>query len=177
MAGMGGKLRLRIDHAVHSLTKMEVLQIVESRTKIVLLLAATLPFVLVYAFLPDPDQRLPGWGGWFFGLCAGVFLILLLRPRRLTLDPDGLSISGGLTRKPVMIAWQDVTGFFPLRIRAGSSMVGFHYSPSAKNKARAAWVSKRIAGADGGIGGAWPCSSADLADQLNAYRESALAGR
>lgn len=156
---------------------MEIVQIVESRTKVVLLLAGALVFVVGYAFLPDPDHQLPSWGGWFFGLCAAIFVVLLLRPRKLTLNRDGFSISGGLKRKPTMIEWQDVTGFFPLRIRAGSSMVGFDYSSNAKNKARGTWVSKRLAGADGGISGAWRCSNADLANQLNAYRERALTRR
>jgi hypothetical protein len=153
---------------------MEVVQLVESRTKIVLLLAGALAFVALYAFLPDPDHRLPSWGAWFFGVCAGVFAVLLVRPRKLTLDSDGFSVSGGLTRKPAKTQWQDVTGFFPLSIRAGSSMVGFNYSANAKHKPRGTWVSKRLAGADGGISGAWPCSTADLAKQLNTYRERAL---
>ena len=155
---------------------MEVVQLAESRTKIVLLLAVALAFVAIYALLPDPDHLLPSWGGWFFGLCAGVFALLLLRPRKLTLDSDGFSISGGLARKPTKTEWQDVTGFFPVSIRAGSSMVGFNYSADAKHKPRGTWVSKRLAGADGAISGAWPCSTAKLARQLNAYRERALTG-
>lgn len=153
------------------------MQITESRTKIVLLLAGALVFVACYAFLPDPNHQLPSWGGWFFGACAAVFLVLLLRPRKLTLNEDGFSISGGLMRKPPKVRWKDVTGFYPLGIRAGSSMVGFDYSPDAKNRPRGAWVSKHLAGADGGISGAWPCSNVDLANQLNTYRERALAGR
>jgi hypothetical protein len=156
---------------------MEAVQIVEARTKILLLLAAALAFVAGYAFLPDPDHQLPNWGGWFFALCAAVFVVLLLRPRKLTLDSDGFSISGGLAGKALKKEWGDVTGFFPVRIRLGSSMVGFDYSVHAKTKPRGAWVAKRISGAEGGISGAWPCSTVDQADQLNAYRERALAGR
>jgi hypothetical protein len=159
------------------MSPMEVVQIVESRTKILLLLVGALTFVALYAFLPDPDHQLPGWGGWFFGFCAAVFAVLLLRPRKLTLDSEGFSVSGGLTRKPVTTQWQDVTGFFPLTIRVGSSMVGFNYCADAKHKPRGARVSKRLAGADGGISGAWPCSAADLANRLNAYREHALVRR
>ena len=153
---------------------MEVVQIVESRGKVLLMLAGALVFVAIYTLLPDPNHQLPRSGGWFFGLGAAVSLVLLLRPRKLTLNENGFSISGGLARKPKVIQWGDVTGFFPLSIRPGSSMVGFNYSANAKHKPRATWVSKRLAGADGGISGAWPCSTADLAKQLNAYRERAL---
>lgn len=138
------------------------------------MLVGALVFVALYALLPDPNHEMPSWGGWFFGLCVAVFIVLLLRPRQLTLNEDGFSISGGLARKPTTIQWEDVTGFFPLSIRLGSSMIGFNYSPGAKDKPRGAWVSKRLAGADGGISGAWPCSNADLANQLNAYRHRAL---
>ena len=157
--------------------QMEVVQIVESRTKVLLLLGGALVFVAGYAFLPDPDHELPTWGGWFFGLCAVVFVILLLRPRKLTLDRDGFSVSGGLARKALKTGWGDVTGFFPVRIRAGVSMVGFDYSPDAASKPRGAWVAKRISGAAGGISGAWPCSTVDLATQLNDFRDRALARR
>jgi hypothetical protein len=156
---------------------MEVVQIVESRRKVLLMLAGVLVFAAIYAFLPDPDHRLPSWGCWFFGLCAAVFVVLLLRPRKLTLDENGFAISGGLARKPIIIQWGDVTGFFPLSIGPRASMIGFNYSPDAKDKPRGAWVSKRLAGADGAISGAWPCSNADLANQLNTYRQRALTRR
>jgi hypothetical protein len=156
---------------------MESVQIVESRTKVVWLLIGALAFVAGYALLPDPDHQLPAWGGWFFGFCAAVFVALLLRPRMLTLDGNGFSIAGGLAPKPMKIAWRDVTGFFPIRIRAGASMIGFNYSADAADKPRATWLAKRLSGADGGISGAWPCSSVDLANQLNTYRERALARR
>jgi hypothetical protein len=110
---------------------MEVVQIVESRIKILLMLVGSLVFVAIYALLPDPDHQLPRWGGWFFGLCAAVFLVLLLRPRKLTLNDSGFSISGGLARKK-MVEWGDVTGFFPLSFRPGANMIGFNYSPDAR---------------------------------------------
>jgi hypothetical protein len=129
---------------------MEVVQIVESRTKVLLFLAGALAFVAAYVLLPDPDDELPNWGGWFFCLCAVVFFILLIRPRKLTLDRNGFSISGGLARNASKTPWADVTGFFPVTIRAGVSMVGFNYIADAKGKPRETWISKRIAGADGG---------------------------
>lgn len=162
--------------AVHTVT-MEVVQIVESRIKVLLFLFGALAFVAAYVFVPDPNDELPIWGGWFFGLCALVFVVLLIRPRRLTLDGNAFSISGGLAWKTVATDWADVTDFFPVSVRLGASLVGFNYTDDAKNKRRGAWVAKRLSGADGGLGGVWPCSTADLAEQLNAYRERALAQR
>ena len=156
---------------------METVQIVESRTKVLLFLVGTLAFVAVYVFLPNPDDALPSWGGWFFGLCALVFVVLLVRPRRLTLDRNGFSISGGLAWRASATDWAEVTDFFPIRVRVGASMVGFNYSADAKNKRRGTWIAKGISGADGGLSGVWPCSIGELAEQLNAYRERALAER
>ena len=153
---------------------METRHITESRAKVLLYFLGTLAFFAVYVLLPDPDHKLPVWGSWFFGLGTLVFLVLLIRPRQLTMDGEGFSVSGGLTRKPVNRMWRDVTGFFPLRIRMGSSVVGYNYSPDAAPTARGAWLSKRISGADAGISGLWPCSTRDLADKLNAYRNEAL---
>jgi len=154
---------------------MNAVQIIESRTKVLLLLGGTLVFVAIYAFLPDPNHELPTWGGWFFGLCAIVFLMLLFRPRKLTLDAEGFSISGGLSRKAAKTKWRDVAGFFPVKMAAGPSMVGFDYTADAQRKPRGTWVAKFISGADGAISGAWPCSTADLANQLNNFRVRALA--
>lgn len=159
------------------MSPMDEVRITQSRTKVLLLLAGSLAFVAGYVLLPDPDHQMPVWGGWFFGVCALVAAVLLLRPRTLTLDKDGFSISGGLIRTARTTPWKDVTGFFPLRIRAGSSMVGFNYSADAASKPRGTWVAKHLSGADAGISGGWSCSTADLANQLNAYRDRALAQR
>jgi hypothetical protein len=156
---------------------MEVVQIVESRTKVLLLLVVALAFVVGYAFLPDPNHELPSWGGWFFGLCAAVFVVLLFRPRRITLDDKGFSVSGGLARRSRRIAWDDVTGFFPLSVGVVSKMVAYNYSVGARNKPRGAWLTGRLSGADAAIGGAWTCSTTELADQLNSYRERVMARR
>jgi hypothetical protein len=150
---------------------MDTVQFVESRARILLYLAGALAFVAAYVLLPDPNHRLPVWGGWFFGLCALVFLALLLRSRTLTLNGEEFSVSGGLARRTVTTAWEDVTGFFPIRIRLGTNMVGFEYSPNGPNRPKGAWLANSLSGADGGISGAWPCSTTD---QLNSYRERAL---
>ena len=159
------------------MSPMDEVRITQSRTKVVLLLAGSLAFVAAYALLPDPDHTLPVWGGWFFGLCALVAAVLFLRPRALTLDEEGFSISGGLIRTPRKTAWKDVTGFFPISPAAGSSIVGFNYSADAASKPRGTWVAKHLSGADAGISGGWSCSTVDLARQLNAYRDRALAQR
>ena len=156
---------------------METVQVVESRTKVLLFLVGALAFVAGYILLPDPNDELPNWGGWFFSACALVFVVLLVRPRRLVLDRGGFSISGGLALKPAVTDWADVTEFFPVRIRVGANMVGFNYAADAKNKPRATWAAKPLSGADGGLSGVWPCSPGELAEKLNAYRDRALAER
>ncbi|MEQ7874005.1 hypothetical protein ABDK56_08360 [Sphingomonas sp. ASV193] len=156
---------------------MEVVRIVESRKKVLLLLAASLVFVAIYAFLPDPRHELPSWGGWFFSACGLVFFVLLLRPRTLTLDNAGFSVTGGLARKAMFIKWEDVARFFPVRLGPASTMVGFDYNANLIDEPRGVRLARRVSGADGAIAGAWPGSTGDLAQKLNAYREQVLAAR
>ena len=66
---------------------MDEVRITQSRTKVLLLLAGSLAFVAGYVLLPDPDHQMPVWGGWFFGLCALVAAVLVVRPRTLTARP------------------------------------------------------------------------------------------
>lgn len=151
-------------------------EIVSSRRKTVLLLLLSLGFVSIALFLPGPPDEALFWSGTFFSLCSAVFVALLFRPQRLLLDDDGFALSGGLIRSPRKIAWQDVSEFFLMPIRPGTSMIGFNYNATSSSKPRAAAVSRRVAGADGAISGVWPGSTRNLVDQLNEYRERALRG-
>lgn len=141
-------------------------EITASRKKTTLYLILSLGFVASGVLLPNKDGSLL-WASAFFGLCAFVFIILLVRPQRLSLNREGFSLSGGLLLSPTKVAWQDVTGFFVVRVRPGNSLIGFNYSPNASTKPRGAAFSRRIAGADGAISGVWSGSNAAVVDKLN----------
>jgi hypothetical protein len=147
-------------------------EFISSRRKTVLMLLGSLSFVAIAFFLPGPPDRTLFWSGVFFSACSAVFIVLLLRPQRLVLNDEGLLLSGGLQRSPTKIAWRDVSEFFIVPIRPGTSMIGFNYA-NALNRPRGAAFSRRISGADGAISGVWPGSKKALVDQLNAYRERA----
>ena len=71
---------------------------VSSRSKTALMLLISLAFIACALFLPT-DGTSQSWryyGGAFFGLGVIVFAWLLIRPQRLTLDPEGFALSGGL---------------------------------------------------------------------------------
>jgi hypothetical protein len=90
------------------------------------------------------------------------------------LDQEGFSLSGGLLRAPTKVAWSDVTNFFVLQVRPGTSMIAFNYSTNASNKPRGSALSRRISGADGALTGVWSGSNAAVVEKLNAYRQRAL---
>jgi hypothetical protein len=145
-------------------------EIVASRFKTTLFLILSLGFVALGLLLGEQNDHSLRWGTGFFALCSLVFIIQLVRPQKLSLDQEGLSLSGGLLRSPTKIAWRDVTHFFVVQIRPGTSMIGFNYSADASNKPRGAAFSRRIAGADGALSGVWAGSNASVVDKLNAYR-------
>jgi hypothetical protein len=122
----------------------------------------------------DPSS---GAGGWlcmtFFGLCAVVFAIQLIRPQVLTLDIDGFTLDGGLVWSPKTVLWRDVQGFFVYRLPRGGKMIGYNWEPGAK-KDTAARRLVRAFGADGALPKGWPGSPEQMVEDLNAYRLWAL---
>lgn len=150
-------------------------EIIASRGKTACMLLGSLAFVAMGLFVPDREGNYLIWGAVFFAACSTVLVVLLIRPQRLSLDQEGLTLSGGLLRSPTRIAWRDVSGFFVVPIRpGGSSLIGFNYSPGAANKPKGAAFSRRLAGADGALSGVWSGSNTAVVDKLNAYREYAL---
>jgi hypothetical protein len=151
------------------------MEIVTSRKKLILFLLGSLVMVAVSLSLPDERSFLRLLGAALFSVAAIIFVLVLVRPTRLSLDQDGLSLSGGFLLSPMKIAWRDVDGFVLRRIRPGTSLIGFNYSVHASSKPRGAAFSRGITGMDGGLPGGWSISDVALVDILNAYREQALA--
>lgn len=152
------------------------IEIVSSRLKIAFMLLGSLVFVAVEFLLPGPLNSRRFEGVVLFSVCAAVAIAMLLRPQRLRLDQEGITVLGGLLWSPTKIAWCDVSGFRVVLIRPGVSMIGYNYNSEVANKPRGPAFSRLIAGVDGSISGVWPGSKAALVDQLNACRERAMRG-
>ena len=159
---------------------MTELVIVSSRTKVFWYLALSLAFVADgVAMLRDPTSS--AFWGWFisgfFGAASFVFLCLLVRPQRLTLDQAGFTVSGGLMRSPRKVFWQEVDPFFVYRLPRGGNMIGYmigyNFKPGARERTRMLDFSRRL-GADGALPRAWPGSAEHMVDELNSYRTKAL---
>lgn len=110
----------------------------------------------------------------FFGACAASFAWLLIRPQQLHLDAQGFTIGGGLVRRPKMVAWTDVTGFFVYRLSRRGRMIGYNYAPGARPTSWLITLNHRL-GVDGALPKSWPGSPETVAADLNAYRLAALA--
>jgi hypothetical protein len=150
-------------------------EFVTSRLKTTMVLAGSLAFVAIAVLLPREAGETSDWRWWaggFFGLCSLVFVCLLVRPQRLTLDEGGFTLSGGLSRSPRKVAWEITTPFFIYQLPRGGKKVayGLTFDPNRSPLAR---LNRRL-GADGLLPGLWPDGPDQLCSELNAYREQAL---
>jgi len=157
---------------------MPTTEITTSRWKIAVFLGGSLAFVAIaFWLLQHPTQN--AWklklGFVFFGLCAALFVGLLINPQRLVLDHEGFTILGGFVRSPKKIQWRDIDGFFVYRLPRGGKMIGFNYKAGASPRPRLARFNRAF-GAEGALPKGWPQSPEALAAQLNAYRAQALGG-
>jgi hypothetical protein len=148
-----------------------------SRAKAWLYFLGSLVFVAGGLWMvQDPSKA----GGWFvllfFGACAVVFAIMLVRPQVLILDASGFMVSGGLVRSPRKVLWRDVRGFHVYRLPKGGKMIGYFLEPSVRKDTAMAKINRGL-GADGALPKGWPGSPEKMVEDLNAYRLWALNGR
>lgn len=159
---------------------METKTFISSRTKTVLLLAASMAFVALAVLVPDADDS-SHWRllcGGFFGLCAAAFAVLLMRPQRLTFDREGYTLSGGLMlpSRVKTVPCRDIDEFFVYRTARGNKMIAVNFKRNAIERTWFARFSRAGFGADGAVPGLWPGGPQKMVDEFNRYRERALAG-
>jgi hypothetical protein len=144
-----------------------------SRGKIIASLIGSLAFVAIAIFVPDSRSQSDLWRygcGLFFGLCAVVFLWLLVRPQTLTLDAEGFTVAGGFVRSPRKTLWREIEGFFIYRLPRGGTMVGFNFAPGIRPTTALMKLNRRL-GVDGAVPRLFPGSAESLAEELNSYRD------
>ena len=145
-------------------------EFVSTRYKAVIGLFGCLAFVAISAWAwlsGDASWKLQA-GGVFFALCALVFLVMVLRPHRLKLDPQGFTLSGGLMRTARKTGWGDVREFYVRRLGHGSKMAAFTYAEEASVPFNGAL------GRSGGIPGVWSGGPEEIVWRLNQYRNGVL---
>src|SRR5258708_6585975 len=112
---------------------VEPLIIRASRGKTLLMLLASLVFVLGSAFMiyvsKDDDTVVLWCCMAFFGLGALVFFWLLIRPQMLVLDGQGFLLGGGLVRSPKLVRWKDIEGFHVYSLPRAGEMIGYNFAP------------------------------------------------
>lgn len=89
-----------------------------SRTKTALGLVGSLAFVALGAWIVGDDGA-ASWKGWaaivFFGGCAVVYLLNLVRPVSVRLDATGFTVDGVF--KSTFTSWEDVESFYLYKLR------------------------------------------------------------
>ena len=159
---------------------IEPLVISASRGKTLLLLSASLVFVLACALLiyvsEDGDTAGLWWCMAFFGLGALVFAWQLVRPQILMLNEQGFSLGGGLVRSPKLVPWKDIEGFYVVhRRRRIGDMIGYDFAPGVKESSVVRSVTKSL-GAEAALPQGWTLSPEEMVVLLNEYRRRAMAG-
>ena len=145
---------------------------VQSLGKTLAILLVCLAFVAIAIFAPDDHSQSKSWRFWcgsFFGLCGFVGVWTLARPRKLTLDSEGFTLSGGFLRSPKKTLWDVVEGFFVYRLPRGGKMIGFNYIPGRGPSTALVKLNGRL-GAEGALPKLWPGPPEALAEELNSYR-------
>ncbi|MER8916932.1 hypothetical protein NKI32_24240 [Mesorhizobium sp. M0761] len=159
---------------------MDTLIIRASLGKTLLLLSASLFFVLACAFLIYVSEDGGTAGLWwcvaFFGLVALVFAWQLVRPQILVLNGQGFSLGGGLVRSPKLVPWKDIESFFVVhRRRRIRDMIGYNFAPGVKKSSVMGSVTKSL-GAEAALPQGWTLSPEEMVVLLNEYRRRAMAG-
>jgi len=156
---------------------VEAMLVTGSRRKLLLYLFGSLVFVLGGIFMVQDPSADAGWA-WsslaFFGLCALVFICLLVRPQFLLLDGEGFTVGGGLVWSPKKILWRDVQGFFVYKPSRRVMMIGFNFEPGVRKHTPLDRFAATF-GAEGALPSGWPGRPEKMVEKLNAYRQRAIA--
>ncbi len=114
-----------------------------------------------------PDGLL-WFGAAFFGLAAIYSAWLLFRPSTLTLSPEGVRYT--TIWKTHTIAWRDIAGFRPARVRS-AVLTGFDYSPLYQRNAAVRRFNTTALGIDAALPPGWELDPEPLCALLNQARE------
>ncbi len=115
--------------------------------------------------LPDP---LLWFGAVVFVLAAIYAVWQLFRPSTLTLSPEGLRYT--TIWKTHAIAWRDIAGFRPARVRS-VVLTGFDYSPLYQRNAAVRRFNTTALGVDAALPPGWELDPEPLCALLNQARE------
>lgn len=142
-----------------------------SRWRHALLLVVSAGFVAMGVFLLGKGED---WVAWacigFFGLGVLAFAANLLPgASSLRLDGDDFTIRSLFRER--RIAWQDVTGFRPVRIGT-NQFVGFDYLPGVSERLRLRRLNSGVAGIEDMLPDRYGMRGEALADLMNTVRDA-----
>ncbi len=153
--------------------KDERLVLRPAKRKLVRLLAASLAFTIVGVLM----RREQPIGGWlvllFFGFCSLLFSLRLLpQAAYLELRPEGF-ITCEYFRAAALIRWETVSEFAIARVPTAPTILVVFDEANPK-RPKLAKVNKSLMGFTSGLPDTYGRSPAELADQLNFWRNRAL---
>jgi hypothetical protein len=130
----------------------------------------------VFAFEhPVGKVTVPTWLPALFVVATGNFAWLMIRPRRLVLDREGFTITGGLGWRPTRFRWQDVGEFYVYRLSKGTEAIGFKLKQPPRDHARFADSPSQLPAARS-LPQGWDQTPASMVQELNSYRAQAIGG-
>jgi hypothetical protein len=124
---------------------------------------------------PVSSLTIPAWMPVFFLFATVAFAWAFVRPRRLVLDEEGFTITGGFGWRPTHFRWQDVGEFYVYRLARGSEAIGFKLNHPPRDFAHLADLpSQQLA--DGSLPQGWDQKPDSMVQALNSYRAVAIGG-
>ncbi|MFD9900252.1 hypothetical protein [Mesorhizobium sp. NPDC059025] len=149
---------------------MDRTEITSSRMKAFTLSVVGLGFVLCGIVGRERIGEEWFWlGQIFFGLCSLTFLWVVIRPHKLLLDDEGVTLSGGLHWSPRSVPWRNIEEFVTKSGLRGTTLIGIRFRSGAKHEGLARWV-----GANDVIPGGWRQSNEEMVSYLNVCRIIAM---
>lgn len=136
-----------------------------SQVKALLLLVGAGLFVWIGVFVA-PSNPLIGWAtAIFFGACALIGVLLLVKGASLRLDEEGFEMVGVF--KSSRFRWADIESIRMAKIR-GTSVIALDYKDG---HARRSQVSRSLAGMDASVGNIYNVSLNELCETLKEWHE------
>lgn len=153
----------------------ETLELRGSRRKWFGMLALTAPFTFIGIFMITEGEAVMGWiCTIFFGLCALIFILQLIKPGRLTLGPDGFEQV--MTGRTLTCRWEDVSDFgvYAMKTNFVTTSKFVCFNRRVDEGKRMAAVNQALVGATAQLSDSFGMKTEALADLMNAFRARAL---
>ena len=145
-----------------------------SRKTTLLYLAAAIAVSAATAVQMAREPSLPEGLQWLVALCAMSvlgFAWMAIRPRRLLLDKEGFTLSGGYDIRPRRVLWREINPPFVTKLGRGGVVVAVPFKPPPRDRSN--FTDAPPAGRPMLVLQGWDEAPETMAQDLNRWRDQA----